>query len=367
MRLFYITTDAFGQIGGIAQYNRDFLMATCRHQDCEEVVLMPRLAPNAPGELPVKLTNLANGASSKAKFSQAVIRRIVKESDLDMVICGHINLLPLAYFASKWRGVPLLLMTYGIDVWQPTKSRLINKLATKVDAVVSISQITLDRFQVWTKTHYKLTSILPNAIDLHRFGPGAKDPKLLKRYQLENKTVLLTMGRLVAFERYKGLDEVLELIPELKLEIPNLAYLIIGDGSDRARLQEKAQQLGITDVVTFTGYIPEDEKLAHYHLADAYVMPSRGEGFGFVFLEALAAGIPVVASKVDGGREAVRDGMLGVLVDPDDPADIKRGIHEALRQPLGVVPAGLAYFSFENFEQRVHQLLDAMVRLNGNS
>jgi len=72
----------------------------------------------------------------------------------------------------------------------------------------------------------------------------------------------------------------------------------------------------------------------------------------------MAAGIPVVASKLDGSREAVRDGLLGLLVDPRDPQDVKRGIIEALNRPRGVVPEGLDYFAFPQFERRVHQWLE---------
>jgi glycosyltransferase involved in cell wall biosynthesis len=85
-------------------------------------------------------------------------------------------------------------------------------------------------------------------------------------------------------------------------------------------------------------------------------MPSRGEGFGFVFLEAMASGIPVVASSIDGGREAVLDGALGILVDPGNREDLKRGILEALARPKGI-PTGLDYFFFEKFEQRCHRFV----------
>jgi glycosyltransferase involved in cell wall biosynthesis len=94
-------------------------------------------------------------------------------------------------------------------------------------------------------------------------------------------------------------------------------------------------------------------------------MPSRGEGFGFVFLEALACGCPVVASKIDGGREAVRDGELGTLVDPQDTKDIERGVEEALAKPKGVVPSGLGYFAFPNFTGRVHEFLDDLMSDEG--
>ena len=99
------------------------------------------------------------------------------------------------------------------------------------------------------------------------------------------------------------------MLPALAADVPDVAYLIAGDGDDRARLEKKAAALGVADRVVFAGYVPEEEKADHYRLADAFVMPGRGEGFGIVYLEALACGVPVVASSLDASREAVRDGM----------------------------------------------------------
>jgi len=151
----------------------------------------------------------------------------------------------------------------------------------------------------------------------------------------------------------------------LSEHIPPIAYLIVGDGKDRARLEAKAQALGVGDRVVFTGFIPEAEKADHYRLADAFVMPGRGEGFGFVFLEALACGIPVVGSLLDGSREALRGGALGILVDPRRPDEIQAGVLKALQQPPGVVPPGLDYFSFENFEKRCHRILRQVIKVRG--
>jgi len=92
-------------------------------------------------------------------------------------------------------------------------------------------------------------------------------------------------------------------------------------------------------------------------LADAFVMPGRGEGFGIVYLEAMACGIPAVASSADASHEAVRDGLLGEVVSPDDPADIAAGIRRALARPRGR-PEGLEYFALAAFAERVHELLD---------
>jgi glycosyltransferase involved in cell wall biosynthesis len=95
----------------------------------------------------------------------------------------------------------------------------------------------------------------------------------------------------------------------------------------------------------------------YYNLADAFVMPGRGEGFGIVYLEAMACGVPVVASALDGSREALLDGKLGVLVNPLDPASIKQGICEALSRGKDV-PLGLDYFSGRCFHERVQGIFD---------
>ena len=135
----------------------------------------------------------------------------------------------------------------------------------------------------------------------------------------------------------------------------------MGDGSDRRRLEEKARTLGTEDKVVFAGYISESEKADHYRLADVYVMPSQGEGFGFVYLEAMACGIPVVASSCDGSKEAVMDGKLGLLVNPRDRQEIKETTLKALKTPKAV-PEGLRYFSFESFIQRLEPVLSRTIR-----
>lgn len=361
MRILVLTTDAYGVKGGIAQYNRDFLASLCSSPQVSEVVAIPRQAPDifdALGELPAKLRFVTSGLNSKAKYAQAVFSEALIGDSFDLVICGHINLLPFAWLTSFAHRAPLVLMIYGIDAWQPHQSALINRLAKRIHSVISISNVTMKKFLDWAAPQDCQQFIMPNAIDLTRYSPGEKSSALLERYGLTGKKVLATMGRLSANEQYKGFDEILDVLPSLQTEIPDLAYLVMGDGDDRARLEEKARRLDGSAKVVFTGYVAESEKLDHYRLADAYVMPSRGEGFGFVFLEAMAAGIPVVASNVDGGYEAVREGMLGAVVNPAKPDEIRQGIQRALNQPCGVVPEGLEYFSFGNFERRVHQFLE---------
>jgi phosphatidylinositol alpha-1,6-mannosyltransferase len=277
----------------------------------------------------------------------------------DLIFCGHINLLPIAFLLRFWARAPVALVIHGIDAWEPTSKPLTNYLAGKVDAFISVSQLTKRRFLEWARPKENVGFLLSPSLDLERFRPGPKNTVLLDRYGLAGKTVLMTMGRMSSSERYKGFDEVLELLPKLSEEIANVAYLVVGEGSDRQRLEKKAKSLAVEEHVVFTGYIPESEKTDHYRLADVFVMPGRGEGFGRVYLEAMACGVPVVASKVDASREAVRDGELGVLVHPDDPHDVRIGILKALDRPKGAVPNELDHFSYRNFERRLHAIIDA--------
>jgi glycosyltransferase involved in cell wall biosynthesis len=212
--------------------------------------------------------------------------------------------------------------------------------------------------------------VLPNCVDLSAFTPGKKSAELLKRYGLNDRTIMLTVGRLASEERYKGFDELIEILPRLEKAIPNIAYLIVGEGRDRPRLEQKARDFGVADRVVFAGYVSEAEKADHYRLADVYVMPSSGEGFGIVILEALACGIPVIGSKTDGSRDALRDGKLGIVVNPTNLSEIEAAVldvlqkrrHRSSRNSRNGVSEDdtVDYFSKTRFEDRVHNLMGTL-------
>jgi len=356
-RALALVTDAFGGHGGIAKFNRDFLRAACSDPNCAAVVALPRLMPLPPGPLPDKLTYLACAADGKLRYVTRVLGVLLKCRSFDLILCGHVNILPVAWLARLLTGGRLVLIVHGIDAWKPTRNPVTDFLVKRIDSFISVSALTSRRFTAWTGIDGERGLLLPNSIDLEAFAPGPKSDSLLQKYGLRDKVIIMTMGRLASTEQYKGFDEVLEVLPDLVAEIPDLAYVIAGSGDDQARLREKAERLGLADRVVFTGLVPESMKRDYFNLADAFVMPSRGEGFGIVFLEAMACGIPVVGSAVDGSAEALRDGMLGELADPADAASIKRAIRSALKRPRKV-PEGLDHFSYANFERRVHQMLD---------
>lgn len=348
MKVLVLCTDAYGGHGGIALYTRDLIEAIASHPRVDEVVAIPRVMRGEPEAIPPNVTFLGGAARNLTAYLGAVARYARRHYDL--VVCAHVNLLPIARMLRR----KTLLMIYGIEAWKPLRRGA--ALVQRVDAVASISDITCDRFLNWSR-YAGPSFLIPNAIHLDRYAVRPRNPELVARWGLDGARVLLTLGRIVAAERYKGFDEVIEILPSLPDDV---IYLAAGSGSDLPRLAGKAEKLGVAARVLFTGHIDEREKTDVYNLADVYVMPSRGEGFGFVFLEALACGVPCIGSRHDGGREALRNGELGLLVDPSSPAEIRTAILDLLAGPRRDVPPGLAHFAFANFESRVHSTVDEL-------
>jgi glycosyltransferase involved in cell wall biosynthesis len=356
MRFLAIVPEAFGGFGGIAVYNRDLLTALTELPLCEKVTVLPRLIRQTPGWLPDRIELRDKAANNRMRYVFELARVLLARERYDVVLCGHINLLPLAEIASRLSNAKHVLLIYGVDAWSSNGRRLSNRLAARTDLVISISQFTKRRFLSWSSVHESRVRLLPNAIHLEEYGIGKKPLYLERRYRLGGKKVLMTLARLQQSERQKGVDEMLEILPALLSDDKNLSYLIVGDGDDKQRLECKAASLELNDHVIFAGRVPEREKPDHYRLADVFVMPGRQEGFGFVFLEAMASGIPVVASSLDGSREAVLDGKLGELADPDDRESVKEAVRRALLRPRQI-PDGLAVFSYERFRTRLQDII----------
>jgi phosphatidyl-myo-inositol dimannoside synthase len=360
MKVLMFLQDAYGGLGGIARNNRDVLDALVRDPRVDQVVALPRIAGDGSETIPAKVDWRASaGGGARAYLAESL--RALAGPRPDLILAAHIRLLPAAYLAKLVTGAPLWLFIYGIDAWDKPKNPLLTWLARRADRVVSISEVTTARFQAWAHMPAARFRLLPCTVDLDRFRPGPRDPALVARYGLAGKQVLFTFGRLVSEQRAKGMDEVMQAMPGLLPDHPDLVYLIGGSGPDRPRLEAKAKALGLADRVIFAGRVAEEEKVAHYHLADAYVMPSRGEGMGIVILEAMAAGLPAMASTKDGSRETMLDGKLGPLADPDDPASVAAGIRAVLARPRGR-PEGIDYFSVEGCCRRFSTLLDEVGR-----
>jgi phosphatidylinositol alpha-1,6-mannosyltransferase len=357
MRILVLHPDGFGGRGGIAKFNRDLLTALASYPATECVTALPRQIVEPLGPLPPRLEYRTGAARGKTAFALAVLAELARWRWYDLVICGHVNLLPLLVPLRLRTGAQTGLVIHGVDAWEPVSRPGVRRALRSLDWVFSVSAFTKDRFLAWSGVAPERCFVIPNTVDLRRFTPGPRRDDLVARYGLAGRRVLMSLSRLDPRERYKGIDEVIEAMPKLLAHDPSLAYLVCGSGDDRPRLEAKAGRLGLADRVIFTGYVAEADKVDHYRLADCFLLAGWGEGFGIVLLEAMACGVPVVASSVDGSREAVADGELGVLVDPRQPDALMHGIETALARPRGIVPVGLRRFSYDAFEERVHRML----------
>ena len=359
VRVLALVTDAYGGTGGIAQYSRDMVEAIALHPQVSDVTVLPRVIDREMQRIPDRITHRADSANSKLSFVKAV-NSLARRGAFDLVVCGHINLRALAYPAARKIGAPIVLLVYGAEVWEK-RNPLVRELIKSCDGIVSISRLTRDRMLSWAGIDSERVFIIPNALDLDDF-----DARRARHVQhtMSGKPALLTLGRMEALEKGKGFDETMEALPALIPEYPDIVYYAAGDGSDLSRLMAKARNLGVSDHVVFPGYISEEEKPALFAAADVYVMPGRLEGFGYAFLEALAAGTPVIGSTLDGSGEAMRDGQWGQLVDPADRGALVAAIKTAIANPQVPPRSELEYFSVNEFRERTRVMLNSVLRMS---
>lgn len=283
----------------------------------------------------------------------------------DFVLLSHINLLSVGVlikiFSPKTK---LFLIAHGIEVWMPL-TNLKKWMLKKCDRILSVSDFTKESLVTLNGIHPNKIDILNNCLDpfLPEYIGQEKDASLLNRYGLnQSNKIILTLTRISEKEKYKGYDHVLYAVKHLKELYPSLRYLIVGkyDANEKNRIDTIIESLGIKDYVVFTGFIPDEEIAAHFKLADVYVMPSKKEGFGIVFIEAMYYGIPVIAGNKDGSVDALAKGELGLLVNPDDKEEITNAIRKVLENQNQFKPDHIKLmnkFSFPVYKKNIQEKL----------
>ncbi len=257
----------------------------------------------------------------------------------DLLVCGHLNFALPALLLRRLVGTPFAAIAYGIEAWD-VRSAGRRRALRAAGARWAISQFTREKLADQLGLAPTEVDLLPCCFLPEKFSPRPKPTHLLRRYGLTpDQPVLLTIARLAGAERYKGYDQLLRALVELRRRLPRVRYLLGGRGQDRDRIVRLAVELGVAENLTLAGFIPDHELEDHYNLCDAFAMPSKGEGFGIVFLEAMACGKPVLAGNKDGSVDPVLNGELGALVDPDDVPGIARELELILtrRHPLAIL------------------------------
>lgn len=253
-------------------------------------------------------------------------------------VATHLHFLPALRMLHWLRGIKVMAVLHGIEAWNQRDGLRVRAMRA-ADHLMAVShhtrQVVIDSYGIDPAK----VSVVPNTFDTERFSIGPKPEHLLRRYGLKpDQPVIMTVSRLARSERYKGHRQVLAALETIRRQVPEARYLIVGTGDDLESLQDDVVTRGLQEAVILAGHVPGEELPDHYRLCDAFVMPSSREGFGIVFLEAMASGRPVVAGKLDGSVDALDRGRLGVLVDPNDPAEIAEAVCQVLsRQPESVL------------------------------
>lgn len=237
-------------------------------------------------------------------------------------------------FRRLFPRVPLVVTYHHVEPGNSVYDAIDRWLILEWDRIITVSEFT--RQELLRRYHARPEKVIAihNGVSAV-LRPLPKDESLARRLGVKGKRVLLFLGGLKA---RKNLQFLLEAFAQL--EAPNTVLLIAGSGRERASLKRRVRELGISDRVVFSGYVPEEEKVAFYNLADIFLLPSEREGFGMVATEAMACGVPVLVPRSLAFQEFVTDGVGGFLLPANDHAAWRDAMtkllaSESLRREIG--------------------------------
>jgi glycosyltransferase involved in cell wall biosynthesis len=304
--------------------------------------------------------------SQKIRFGVASARAAKKT---DLVILTHINLsligIAIKLFNPKCK---VWLIAHGIEVWRPLNWGKKTFLRKYCDKIVCVSNFT--REQMINRHHSAPTRyvILNNAVDPFIKLPASfeKPEYLLNRYGLDSSSkVIFTLTRLASSEQYKGHEQVIKALGVLKHSFPDLKYVLSGqyDTGEEMRIRNLIRENDVADEVILTGFLDEKELADHFLMSDLFVLPSKKEGFGIVFVEALTCGLPVICGNADGSTDAIRNGKLGTSINADDLNELEGAIVKYLNIALTDTKRRqlqsdcLRYFGEEHYRNNLFKMM----------
>lgn len=359
MRALLISPELFRAEGGIARIMRLYLKAL------GEIVgpdgRVDSLVLNDPVQPDPRLTHYSDGRLGRHEGCDRhklrfLTRTVQLARSADVLVCGHLHHLAIAQFARLFNPrLRYFLVAHGIEVWRPY-GLLERRALLGAHRILCVSEYTrrqLLRF-LPTLPSEKLV-VVPNTLDPF-FQPTPAGPAGPATFAGPR---ILTVSRLTSDDRYKGVDTLIEALPLVRRTQPLARLRIVGEGDDLPRLQALARRMEVTEVVDFTGRLSDGELSAEYAACDVFALPSRREGFGLVYLEAMTHGKPCLGARAGGAPEVITD-AVGQLVDYGDIPGLATGLTELARRPgdSEVVRRHADSFAFPIFTARLAAALN---------
>ena len=325
-RILFTYLVAFRTTGGLEKVNRTILKCLSFLKNEDTITEAWSLYDNYVDEKYFPKVAFKGFNKNKLFFAFYLIISCFK---WDKIIVGHINMASLLKIVKRINpSIKIVLIIHGIEVWDGLDN---NKkwLLSNANKIISVSEYTKNIVVHKYGINPGCINVMHNCLDYYFPNEFTiEKPKYLQeRYQIDRSCItLLTITRINKNEERKGYDKILDVLSKINSLNPayNFHYLLCGkyEENELVRLEKLIIEFNLENRVQFSGFIKDDELFDHYNLSDIYIMPSKKEGFGMVFIEAAACGLKVIAGNTDGSSEALLNGQTGILVNPDNVEEI---------------------------------------------
>lgn len=300
---------------------------------------------------------------NKYKFGLVAIWKAITS---DVVIIPHLNLSLFVLIAKLINPkIKIYVQLHGIEAWA-NLSGVQERMLNQAEGILSVSQFTMNNVLDRYPNLKSKSRVLSNSLDPKRvYTPDTETGKQfrIKKGISEHKKLIVTVGRLHNEEAYKGYDKTIEALHLLNDE--SIEFHIIGkyDSIEQQRIFDTLLKYDMVGQVKLIGYVDDKDLDKYYHAADLFIMPSKGEGFGLVFIDAMANGLRVIGGNQDGSVDAISFSDESALINPDNIGEIKNAIQKLLSenwtevQKLNLSNKCKEKFSSEKFERNIEEIL----------
>lgn len=358
MNSLLLAPELFTTDSGIPRIQRLYLKALCDlagENDCVRFVTLNDVSVDSVDLRPYTTERALERWEACNRDKRRFIRVALQLSiGTGLIICGHVAQLPVAWLVSRLRpNLRYVLVAHGIEVWRSFNfwERRALKGAWRVFCV---SEFTRGELLKNIRLDPSRVVVLPNALDPELTPDGVDSPLIMP-----SQPLILAVSRLSSSDRYKGIDHLIEAMPAILRAAPGTKLRIVGRGDDIHRLQNLAREQGVNDAVEFAGYV-DDRQLRHeFARCTVFALPSQKEGFGLVYLEAMAHGKPCIAANAGGAPEVIAPAS-GLLVPYGEVPTLAAAAVNALTRTwdADAIRACASRFSYSVFRERLNRLIN---------